>query len=397
MPNFRAAFSSLFEQRQRALLSATGIAVASIAILLLISIALGVRADITKQIEDLGVNTVIVMPARIVPGQFNPNIGGQSYLKEEFAEQIKQIPGVRRTAPLSFAGGGIRFGEKEAFPAIIAVGANWFRMHPVKLKTGSFFTDPKSTEPVAVVGSVAAEEIFKGAGAGVGSMVQINQQQYRVIGITEDRTSEQSLFSIAGFQNVVYIPFHAAKAQNPNQQIDRIMVESAPDSEPTQLVGRIEAYLGDRLDRQQFSVLTQKDLLKLVYKLMGILTWLLTGLTSVALFVGGVGIMTVMLMAVNERSKEIGIRKAVGARRSDVFKQFALESIFLGLTGGLAGLVFSWAVCTWLDRNTDIHPLLTSGVIGLSFAMSIGVGALFGVIPALNAARKDPVEALRNE
>lgn len=398
MTNSRIALRSVREQGSRAVLSATGVFVAVVAIVLLVSIALGVRQDLTKQVEGLGVNVLIVLPARVQPGamQFNPNIGGQSFLRESFAEELRQVPGVRSVATLSFAGGGVRAGEHEAYPILIAATSEWFKMHPLKLREGAAYTDPRSTESVAVVGSVAARELFGDAPA-LGRTIQINGRPYRVIGVTQDQKSDQSLFSMGGFQNVIYIPFHEAKAHTPNQQIDRFMVQSAPDAEPKALVARLEATLAKRLDHQQYSVLTQEDILGLVYRMMSILTWLLTGLTSIALFVAGVGIMAVMLMAVGERTKEIGVRKTAGARRTDVFQQFLVEAVLISLAGGGAGFALSAAACWALMTYTDIKPLITPGVIAMAFGVSLGLGALFGLLPAMNAARKDPVECLRSD
>jgi len=395
--NIRSAWQSLWEQRGRAALSALGILVASVAIVLLVSIALGVRADITTQVKDLGVNTLVVLPARVEGINFNPNLGGQSFLLESDATDLRAIPGVIRTAPLTFAGGGVRAGKKEAFPIVIAATADWFLIQPNQLREGEFFRDPQTRERVAVLGSLAADALFGNGQAARGRTVTINQHPYRVIGVTQDQKSESSLFSMGGFQNVVYIPYHAARADNPTQQTDRIMVQSSPDAEPKSLVKALDARLGQRLDRQQYSVLTQEDLLGLVYKLMSILTWLLTGLTSIALFVGGVGILTVMLMSVNERAREIGIRKTVGARRRDIFQQFLVESATLAMVGGTLGFAFSYAVCVALYRFTPVKPMVTVGVAALCFGVCLGVGTVFGVWPALRAARQDPIVALRHE
>jgi putative ABC transport system permease protein len=130
---------------------------------------------------------------------------------------------------------------------------------------------------------------------------------------------------------------------------------------------------------------------------MGILTWLLTGLTSIALFVGGVGVMAIMLMAVGERAKEIGVRKTVGAKDRDIFVQFLSEATLLGVLGGLTGLALSYVVCLALYYNTPVKPMITSGIILLGLGTSLLVACVSGVIPALNASRKDPVASLRNE
>jgi putative ABC transport system permease protein len=395
--NLKSAFESLWEQRQRTVLSGLGITVGTIAIILLVSIATGVQKDVTQQVEDLGVNVLIVLPGRIEGEMMmNMNLGGQSYLKPEDAKEVENVPGVVRTAPLTFVGGGIRYGEKEAYPFIIAADPNWFKIRPIQLQKGRSIQPADANEDVAVIGSIAKEEIF-GDQEAVGKVVRVNGHPYRVVGVTQDKKAEQSLFSMGSFENIVYVPIGAFRRVAPNSQIDRIMVQTAPEAEPQNLVDAVDRVIGKRLDRQQYSVLTQEDLLKLVFKLMSILTWLLTGLTSIALFVGGVGILTVMLMSVNERAKEIGIRKATGAKRSDIFNQFLGEAVVLATLGGCIGLAFSAVVCALLTAYTPIKPLITPGIVALGFLVSLGVGSIFGLIPAMRAARRDPVQALRME
>lgn len=396
--NLLSAYRSLFEHWQRALLSILGITVASMAVVLLISIALGVQADITDQVRDLGVNLIVVLPGRIDPSDmmFNPNLGGLSFLKEEDATRVRSVPGVIRATPLTFAGGGIKRGSTEAFPITIATNPDWFLIRPVQLQSGRTFNWAEDGQDVCVVGSIAKDTLF-GSRDAIGQTVLYNRKAYRIVGVTRDKKNNQSLFSMGSFENVVYFPYHTLKREIPDLQTHRIMIQTSPEADPKVLVKRIDAVIGQRLDHQQYSVLTQEDLLGLIYKVMGILTWLLTGLTSIALFVGGVGIMSIMLMSINERAKEIGIRKTVGARRKDIFVQFLTESVILGALGGVVGLTLSWIVCEGFNRYTKIHPMITESVVALSFGVCIGVGAVFGVLPAINASRKDPVAALRAE
>lgn len=394
--NVRAALQSLAENWQRAALSGVGVMVAAVAILLLVAIGRGVEKDIRTQVEDLGANVLVVVPGRVTGMSFNPNLAGQSYLSEDDARRLRAVQGVRRVATLSFVGGGISTAQGKApsaYPLIIATTPEWFEMRPVPLQEGQTFSAQR--EAVAVLGSVAASELFGESGA-VGKTVEINGAPYRVVGVTESEKQSSSLFQMQSFENVVYIPY-ARHADQPGAQIDRFMIQSRPDVEPRSLVESLESALDERLDRQQFSVLTQEDLLGLIFRVMGILQWLLVGLTSIGLFVGGVGVMTVMLMAVNERRREIGVRKAMGARRRDIFVQFLVEATLIALSGMAAGLLLSWIVCVLLERLTPIHPDLSLSVIGLAFGVGIGLGVVFGLLPAVRASGQDPVVSLRNE
>lgn len=396
--NFLSALQALVENRQRAVLSALGIMVASVAILLLVSIARGVQADLRNQIEDLGVNVLIVLPGKIKDGSaFNPNIAGLSYLQERDVEGVKSVPGVKTAAPIMFCGGGITFGKKESMSTLtLATDSNWFKVHPTTVVEGRLFEPIDDGQDVCIIGTIAKEELF-GKETAVGKTVDINQRKCKVIGVVSEKSGEDSIFSQFSFANIAYLPFSLVKKTSPQIQIHRIMIQTDPEAEPKKLKAAVTSKLEEHLDERMFSVLTQDDLLKMVFKIMGILTWLLSGLTSIALFVGGVGIMTVMLMSVGERTKEIGLRKAMGANQRDILVQFLCESTILALAGGAVGLVFSWTVDQLLLRFTPIKPDLSLSVVMLGLVVCLFVGVIFGLWPAIRAAQKDPVESLRAE
>jgi putative ABC transport system permease protein len=370
------------------------------AIVLLISIAEGVQKDVEGQVNSLGVNLLIVIPFRIPDESegltFNPNVAGISYLREEFVPGIQRAEGVKNAVPWIFPGGTVQAGKKQSGTSlIIATKADWFRMRPAKLSEGTFFTDAQSSSRVCVLGGVAKAAMF-GENRAVGKEVRINAEMYKVVGVTA-KEKQDTLMSFTGLENVVYVPYEYTKKRLKNPPLSRIIIQTESTVEPRSLVASIEALLGKHLNRENYSVITQRDLLKLLYALMGILTSLLFGLTSIALFVGGVGIMTVMLMSVGERAREIGIRKTVGARRSDIFMQFLAEAVVLALAGATAGVVLSYGVCLGLLQFTKIKPAMSLETVALSFAVSLLVGAVFGLIPAMKAARQDPVSSLRHD
>lgn len=396
--NFQCATRSLLESKGRSLLSALGIMVGATAIVLLISIAKGVQADITREVEQLGVNLVVILPARIEEGSMMaPGLMGISYLSEEDVRTVSRVDGVRKAVPLTFVGAGLSYnGKKSPTTLIIATRPDWFEMRAAKMSFGRPLNAGDATRPVCVIGSIAAKRMFEGRNV-LGEKIDYNGRTYEIVGITQDRGESNSIMSMGSFENVMYIHYEFMRSIQPNMQIDRIIAQTEPAREPKSLVATLDRLLGRRLSRETYSVVTQEDLLKIVFKFMEILTWLLTGLTSIALFVGGVGILAIMLMSVNERAREIGIRKAVGAKKRDVFQQFLFEAIIVASAGGLMGLAISWAASLILSANTPIKPLITPDTVMLSFGVCIGVGAVFGLIPALRAASRDPVVSLRQE
>lgn len=391
--NLTAALRSVRESPRRSVLSAMGVAVATFAIVTLTAISLGVRDDFAGQIDELGVGVLVVIPGRLENGM-NFNLGGASYLEPKDADALGKLPGVLRTARFSFVGGAATYKGKQAPSFLVASSPEWFEMHKTEIAEGRTLK-ASDTRPVALIGAVAKEAMF-GAEPALGKSIDVNGVKYEIVGISRDKKSENSILSVGGFQNVIYIPYDVLRAKEPQSQTDRIMVQMKSGADPKALIASMENTLAKRLDRSQFSVLTQEDLLKLVYRFMGILTWLVSGLTGIALFIGGMGIMTVMLLSVGERVGEIGIRKAVGARRGDVFLQFLFESVLLSGLGAAAGLAVGALFCAVLDRLTPIHPLVTGDLTAGTLAVGLVIGALFGLLPARRAARLTPVEAMRS-
>jgi putative ABC transport system permease protein len=367
---------------------------ATIAVVLLASIAIGVRKDFTEQVQDLGVNTLITIPGKL-GDSFNFNLGGASYLKLEDAERLKRVPGVLRTSCWTFVGGGATYKGKQAASFLVATTPEWFQIKSFDIEEGRLLSAIDNEKKVCVIGSIAKVGLF-GKEIGLGKKITINGELYEVVGVTKDQKQEDSLMAIGSFQNLIYIPYAGLHAKEPESQTDRIVIQIDPKIEPISLLKTLKKTLGQRLNENQFDILTQQDLLKVVYKFTNILQWLLIGLTGIALFVGGIGIMNVMLLSVGERTSEIGIRKAMGAPNRSIFRQFLIESIGIAFFGSLVGLTFSAFVCLLLARFSPINPIITQLTVWGTIASSMFTGMIFGIIPSMKAARKDPVKAIQN-
>ncbi len=399
MKSFRSALESVWLTPRRTVLSGLGMMVGVSAIVILVSLAKGVQQDVVSQVEALGVNLVIVLPGRISPeNPFNPmSFIGLSTLRESDLDVVAQLPGVRRVAPIMFVAGGAQRGKRWA-DAVLIIGTTpeWFLMRPHQVAKGRLLTPEDAHSAVCVLGPKPAQQLF-GDENPIGQTVLLNGKPFRVVGVTQEAT-QQSLFGSGGFEFAIYAPIRALQEAMGSNQVHRVLAQTAPDVEPKQMVEQIrEAIKRNHGGSEDFSVLTQEDLLSRLFLLLQIVSVALTGITSIALIVGGVGVMNVMLMSVTERVREIGIRKAVGARERDIFAQFLWEAILIALTGGVMGALLGWGVCVALNRLTVLNPLVTWDTIGLALGVCGLVGLVFGTLPAYRAARRDPVEALRYE
>jgi putative ABC transport system permease protein len=396
--NVAHAFQSLASSWLRTSLTTLGMIIGVGSVALLVSIGLGVQKDVTEQIQSLGANLIFVVPGKLDKNS-TPNtlaLLGVSTLTEYDVRHLRALKSVDRVAPFIFVGGTVDQGAKPHSAFVIATTSDWFEMRPRPLAEGRVFTAAEQEQHVCVLAQKQREEIF-GDGQAVGGFIVVQGIPFEVIGVLKEE-SASPLFGDGGFENMIFLPAAAVEASIPKTQINRILIQTHPEVSPDDALDQIATTLKNTHNgHEDFGVLTQRQLLGTIYRLMSIVTSLVAGISAISLVVAGIGIMNIMLVTVTERTHEIGIRKAVGARKRDIFLHFLVEAIVISFLGGVTGLAVAIGVGKIVQSYSPLKPLLEMSVVMLSLGICVAVGLIFGTAPALRAARLSPIESLRRE
>jgi len=264
----------------------------------------------------------------------------------------------------------------------------------VELEFGSNFTSGSSDRQIILSANI--KEILFGSEEALGKTVTLGNYQYKVVGLL--KKPEASIMS-SDFENFAMISYDAAKELNDNQEkIFRIIVKAKNDSDINAVKEDIKKTLIEKhKGEENFTVMTQEDLLGLMDQFLDLATTMVTAIAAISLVVGGIGIMNIMLITVTERTREIGLRKAVGASKRAILGQFLVEAIIITLLGGLVGLIVSLSANYLIKQNSSLNPEMSLTTVALALGISTVIGIIFGIWPALRAAAKDPIEALRHE
>ncbi len=407
----KEAFISVWRHKFRSFLAFLGVTVGIVAVIVLVSVGNGVKKDVTGSIESIGTNLIVVLTGKIdtkitqgqglSQGQMgNPaNFISGDILKLEDVDKIKKLEGVKAVAPISLVSGNLMRDDKFSFASTIGSTPDMkYVFSGFNLKYGRFLDDEDSQDKnkVIVVGDSVRKQLFgEDKDNIVGEKIKLGKDEFEIVGQLEKPKNAGSLMS-TDFDSVALIPFSVAKEINKDRDnILRIGVAANNPDEIGATVERIKIDLKTRHSEDEFSVLTQDELLGMFNTIIDLITNLVTAIAAISLIVGGIGISSVMFISVADRTREIGIRKAIGATNSLIMFQFMVESIILSVLGGMFGLALSQVVNKIVESKLHITPEVTPEVVVLALAFCMGVGILFGLIPAARAAMKDPVEALR--
>jgi len=396
------ARESLKGNRLRSFLTMMGITVGVASITAILALSAGASKIVTDQIDALGGNMIVIRPGRDVNtgldhiGQLS---GQQHYaastLTESDIESISQIPNVEGVAPLMILTGAVK-GESDApyDTPIIATTPELATVNELVLQDGQFL-DEALNENTAVIGSQLSVNTF-GTEASIGKTLSVRGQPFTIIGILK-RTNTPVNYNGVDLDNTAFINSQSGFAINQGGvQIQQINVRTTSVSALETVTGEITAaLLRNHYGQADFSTFSGEAIAQPTNQLFTTITGVTAAIAAISLIVGGIGVMNIMLVSVAERTREIGIRKAVGATNTDIVMQFLIESLGLAIGGGIAGYVIGYALAFAISTFLTFDPVFTWEIAGIAAGVSLIVGVLFGLYPAIRAARKDPINALR--
>lgn len=407
--NIKNAVISIGSAKLRSFLTVLGIVIGVFAVILMIAIGDGVKASVSGQITSLGSNVLTVTSGRI--GQSSTarqgqqqsgssfNFGsaaGSSTITANDIKTIKNTNNVDKIATFSIISSVIAYNNLTSNTAfIVATEPTYFGIRNLKLSTGQFFTDGDESNAayVAVIGSTTKNNLF-GNDDAIGKNIVIRGKEFKVVGVTEQ--SDTGLSFGGGSDDIVYIPATTAENLVGKTDVSRVVVQVNDQKNVDSVKSALEKDIkSNHAGTEDFSVLTQKELLSTFDSILSLLTTFVVAIAAISLLVGGIGIMNIMLVTVTERTREIGIRKALGATFGNILGQFLTEAIIISILGGLLGLVLAYLGGILVKRLADITPVYSLKALMVALGVSLFVGIVFGTAPAIKAARKRPIQALK--
>ena len=400
--SFQMALTSLYANKMRSLLTMLGIIIGVGAVIALVSVGMGVRSNVTSSIASLGSNMLIVSPGSSNRGGTRGGAGSMQTLKYDDATAIKEkIKNIDYVSPSVSSSYQVVYGNNNWKTSVQGVTPEFMAIRSLSISNGSFISvnDMNKRSRVAVIGTTVAENLFDQENP-VGKNIRINNQPYKVIGLLDSKGQS----SMGQDQDdMIYVPITTAQermlgityVQSINIQVSDQKYMDRVQAEVETLLRTRHHLVGDK--ENDFNVRNLTSLMETVSQSTAMLTMLLGAIAGISLLVGGIGIMNIMMVSVTERTREIGIRKALGATFMNIMTQFLIESMVIGVIGGIIGIVVGCAASQIIATVGNFKTVITVTPILVSFVFAVGTGLFFGIYPARKAAKLEPIEALRYE
>ncbi|HLI05194.1 MAG TPA: ABC transporter permease [Ktedonobacteraceae bacterium] len=398
--NLGSAVESLWANRLRSMLTALGIFIGVAAVVAALTLTQGASGAINSRISSLGSNTITISPGAATSGGVFGAVGTTESLTIQDAQALTKIAHVTGVSPIIAVSAQVIYGNQNWNTRIEGVNTAYQTILDWQLASGTWFSDNdvNSDNPVAVLGQTVASSLFSASGTDpVGQNIRIRNQVFRVVGVLQTKGGSSSQ------DDVVYVPYTTALIRLKNTTyLDgiEVQVDNTNDVAPVQqgitTVLEIRHHIPPGTP-DDFRTISSTQLLQTAQQFTQILTFLLVGIAGISLTVGGIGIMNIMLVSVTERIREIGIRMAVGARRSDIRNQFLIEALTLSLLGGVMGMVVGMLAGLIMTHAFQLPFVVSAFSLLMPFVVSALVGVAFGLYPAVRASHLDPIVALHSE
>ena len=399
--SFLMAWASLIANKLRSLLTMLGIIIGVAAVIALVSIGNGVKQDIEDSISSLGSNLLVVLPgAPRTPGA-RPSQGSMKSLKISDYEAIAKLDGVKAASPMTNGSYVVIYQNKNWTTSVAGVNANFQDVNNWTMTSGRFFSDKnvQNRERVAVVGQTVVKNLFADEDP-VGKEIRVKNIPFRVIGVLKSKGNG----TMGNDQDdTVLIPYTTSMERVEGiDYLRRVYVVAKDDESIDRLQADIENLLRVRhnikdTNLDDFNIQNMKSIMETVAQTTGTFTLFLGAVAAISLVVGGIGIMNIMLVSVTERTREIGVRKALGATYSVIVTQFLIEAVVISLMGGFIGIAFGIGASKVIGMVSGMSTVVSVPTIIMSFAFSMAIGLIFGIYPARKAAKLNPIDALHYE
>ena len=399
--SFLMAWASLIANKMRSILTMLGIIIGVAAVIALVSIGNGVKQDIQNSISSLGSNLLMVMPgAPRTPG-VRPSAGSMKSLKVSDYEAISKLDGVKAASPMTNGSYVVIYQNKNWTTSVSGVSYNYLDVNNWSMKSGRFLSEKnvQNRERVAVVGKTVVKNLF-GDEDPVGAEIRVKNIPFRIIGVLNSKGSG----AMGNDQDdMVIIPYTTAMERVEGVDYLRMIYVTGKDENGIdRLQSDIENLLRVRhgikdTNLDDFNIQNMNSIMETMEETTGTLTLFLGAVAAISLVVGGIGIMNIMLVSVTERTREIGVRKALGATYSVIVTQFLIEAVVISLMGGIIGIVLGIGSSKLIGMASGMSTVISIPTIVMSFAFSMAIGLIFGIYPARKAAKLNPIDALHYE